>query len=90
MVLLKVKTYFIGIKNVGKADSFHISKGIGQLLTERLGDTWWGEIVAMGTDGASKMVGKNSGVIKIAEETNRLLDHNTVPLTGKCTEFIKV
>lgn len=67
-----MNTYFIGLKNVPKADSFHISQGISSLLTKRFGDRWMGKIVAMGTDGAAVMIGKSSGVVRIiAEETQR-------------------
>ncbi|CAC5411875.1 unnamed protein product [Mytilus coruscus] len=71
-VRCQVSTLFIGVKNVPKADGEHISTAISNLMTERFQETWKEKLVAMGTDGASVMLGKTSGVVKrIKDMTSR-------------------
>ena len=67
-----MSTLFIGVKNVPKADGENISTAISNLMTERFQETWKEKLVAMGTDGASVMLGKTSGVVKrIKDMTSR-------------------
>ncbi|XP_053405008.1 zinc finger protein 862-like [Mercenaria mercenaria] len=62
----------MGIKNVPKADGENIAKAITSCLTDRFGDDWKTKVVAMGTDGASVMLGQKSGVVqRIREYTDR-------------------
>ncbi|XP_033747138.1 zinc finger protein 862-like [Pecten maximus] len=63
----EVSTFFVGIKHVRRADAVTISQAITSLLDTRFPD-WREKIIAMGTDGASVMVGKKGGVVKIVSE----------------------
>ncbi|XP_062583464.1 zinc finger protein 862-like [Saccostrea cucullata] len=68
----EVFTYFAGLKHVSKADAEGISRAISGLLDTRFGPLWRSKVVAMSTDGASVMVGKKGGVVKmISYMTNR-------------------
>ncbi|XP_063437754.1 zinc finger protein 862-like [Mytilus trossulus] len=71
-VKCRVSTLFIGVKNVAKADGNNISIAISTLLTERFQQSWKDKLIAMGTDGASVMLGKSSGVVKrISDMTSK-------------------
>lgn len=77
----QVYTHLIGVQNVPKADSSNISKAIGNILSERFQDKWQQKLIAMGTDGASVMIGQKTGVVqKMRELTDRQF---TVRHTGK-------
>ena len=61
---------FIRLKNVPRTDGEGITKALVSLICGRFGDTWAQKVVAMGTDGASIMLGKKSGVVqRLREET---------------------
>lgn len=76
MNILQVYTHLIGVKNVAKADSTSISQAIVSTLTERFEDKWQRKLVAMGTDGASVMIGHKTGVVqKMRELTERPFIH---------------
>ena len=61
---------FIRLKNVPRADGEGITKALVSLICGRFGDTWAQNVVAMGTDGASVMLGEKSGVVqRLREET---------------------
>ncbi|XP_060554954.1 zinc finger protein 862-like [Ruditapes philippinarum] len=67
-----VYTHFMGIRNVAKADSTNISNAIINVLNDRYGEDWKEKVIGVGTDGASVMLGKKSGVVvKLREHTNR-------------------
>jgi hypothetical protein len=62
----------MGIRNVAKADSTNISNAIINVLNDRYGEDWKEKVIGVGTDGASVMLGKKSGVVvKHREHTNR-------------------
>lgn len=68
----QVFTYFAGLKHVSKADADGISRAISSLMDERFGSLWRSKVVAMGTDGASVMIGKKGGVVRmISDMTER-------------------
>ena len=67
-----VKTNFIGVKNIPKADADGIYTAIRSLLTDSLGETWKTKVVGVGTDGASVMLGKTNGVVaRLKNEVQR-------------------
>ena len=60
------------MKNVAKADAEGIVRALKSLLDGRFGEEWRKKIIAMGTDGASVMLGNKSGVAqRFREETGR-------------------
>ncbi|XP_014672133.1 PREDICTED: zinc finger protein 862-like, partial [Priapulus caudatus] len=67
-----LRTDFVGIKNVPKADAAGITTAISNILTDNLGDTWKTKIVGMATDGAAVMLGKTNGVVaRLMREVQR-------------------
>lgn len=70
-----MSTLFIGVKNVAKADGNNISIAISTLLTERFQQSWKDKLIDMGTDGASVMLGKSSGVVKRISDMTSKPDH---------------
>ncbi|XP_069130425.1 zinc finger protein 862-like isoform X2 [Argopecten irradians] len=68
----ELSTLFAGLKHVGKGDADTITRAITNVLDNSFPDNWRTKIVAMGTDGASVMVGKKGGVVKkMADGTER-------------------
>ena len=59
-----ISTHFMKINNVKRPDAKSIHKTICESTDQVLGDNWGEKLVAVGTDGAKVMVGKNSGVAK--------------------------
>lgn len=61
----------MGVKNVRKANAENMSTAIMGLMDERFVEDWKSKLVAMGTDGASVMIGSKGGVVtRIAQATN--------------------
>ncbi|XP_060587867.1 zinc finger protein 862-like [Ruditapes philippinarum] len=67
----QVQTHFIAIRNVQKADSTHITEALSDALSERFGEAWKKTLVAMGTDGASVMLGCKTGVVQKMRELTK-------------------
>jgi hypothetical protein len=60
----KIKVKFIAIKNVKRGDAETISRALLDTMRQYLGEETVLKIVGLGTDGASVMQGKKSGVVK--------------------------
>ena len=58
-----IENHFVAVENVPKGDASTISGAILRALERLLGESFKSKIVGMGTDGASVMLGKKSGVV---------------------------
>lgn len=84
----QVNTYFVAMKNVSKGDADHIVRAISASMDERFETCSWKEkLVAMGTDGASVMVGNRSGVVTRMKE---IVDHNVISIHCSAHRFVKL
>lgn len=63
-----VSCHFVSTEHVGKADAESISSAITQAVSRCLGDEWMSRLVALGTDGAAVMLGRNHGIAAILRE----------------------
>ena len=54
--------------NVRKANAENITKAITNILDGVMTDSWRQKLVALATDGAAVMLGKNNGVVKRIKE----------------------
>jgi hypothetical protein len=66
----KVHTQFLGVQSVPKADASGIAHAIDSVARQRLDINWKDRLVALGTDGAAVMLGKNNGVVAKMKEEN--------------------
>ena len=63
-VVFVLDVYFAGIKNVAKADANGILSALTATINGCLQDTpWKKKVVALGSDGASIMLGRKNGLI---------------------------
>ncbi|XP_053571862.1 zinc finger protein 862-like [Bombina bombina] len=60
----KVHTRFVALQSVEKADAETISQAVNAAVTQHLDQSWKEKLVAIGTDGAAVMLGKNGGVVQ--------------------------
>ena len=58
-----IENHFVAVENVPKEDAATISGAILRALERLLGESFKSKMVGMGTDGASVMLGKKSGVV---------------------------
>ena len=59
----EVLTQFLALQSVKKADAVNIAATIDTVASQTLSKDWKDKLVALGTDGASVMLGRQNGVV---------------------------
>ena len=63
-LLMKAKCWqFLALQSVKKADAVNIAAAIDTVASQTLSKDWKDKLVALGTDGASVMLGRQNGVV---------------------------
>jgi len=60
----KINTHFVSLQPVQKADAETISQAVSTAISVNVDPDWKDKLVAIATDGASVMLGKDNGVVK--------------------------
>ena len=61
-------TQFLALQSVKKADAVNIAAAIDTVASQTLSKDWKDKLVALGTDGASVMLGRQNGVVAKLKE----------------------